>query len=447
MPSFPRETVPAAGMRTCEDSNFKPSDPSLDCRRHDQIVEDSHFASNQITLTSWTMQVKLKDILTVEPLGPPSDIIRQNRLRLCDFLRHAERQVFLASGNEQAKIRLVLGWDDESLENLIDSPLLTHSSPHASMNAFPPMVIYPWVQSSIQRLSAQRTHGVPVHLRTSVTHNNLGDLRWRPYAWWHRTRDGAPHKTRLFSRSHTTRHKTILSLPIPDIQLSDCNDLDGEAIRLASRATNYAYFCLIYRAFLERHSGLHEPSGIVEVPLNIVNAVTFQQENIWTWLDFAHQASSIAIRTLDDNGQIVALDPNKCQCYSANLGDLKGYPILGSNFANFAQVYRFGLTTMIGAEKMVRYVGEMNDVIRRLYGHCGLDYSPPLFVPITTAPLETVLPVDEDAQRFLRGFRISTTLPILTADYGATVRERLDRLLALDYAAFSATATESAARR
>jgi hypothetical protein len=380
---------------------------------------------------------RLRDKLTIaEPLGRPSEIIRQNRLRLCDFIRSVESHVFQATDSERHQIRRLLGWDDDTFENFIESPLLAHSSPHASMNAFPPMLIYPWIQASIQRLSGNESSKKPVHLRTMVTHNNLGDLRWRPYAWWHRGRDGKARKIALFSRNRKTRHKTLLSQPVPDIDLSNCNDLDREAISLANRSTCYAYFCIIYRALLERRAGLHEPNGTIEVPLNIINALTFKRERLDEWLDWAQSMPSIKIKTLNSDGELAEISKAECEAYTTNLSDLRGFPVLCSNYANFAQVYQFGITTMIGAEKMAHYVEQMNEIICDLQNRCGWHYPYPLFIPITRADTETIKPDDEPSRRFLESYGISVTLPIAVADYGASIRDRLDRLLDSEYSDF-----------
>jgi hypothetical protein len=380
---------------------------------------------------------RLRDKLTIaEPLGPPSDIIRQNRSRLCDFIRGVESQVFQAAGPERHEIRLLLGWDDDTFENFIRSPLLAHSSPHASMNAFPPMLAYPWIQASIQRLSCGEGPEKPVHLRTMVTHNNLGDLRWRPYAWWHRGRDGEARKVALFSRNHKTRHKTLLSQPVPDIDLGDCNDLDREAILLANRATCYAYFCIIYRALLERRAGLHEPNGTIEAPLNIINAMTFGRESLDQWLEWAQSMPSIKIKTLNRDGELAEISEAGRAAHAADLSDLRGFPVLCSNYANFAQVYQFGITTMVGAEKMAHYVGRMNEIIGELQGRFGWRYPYPLFIPITRVDTEAIEPGDEPSRRFLESYAISVTLPVAVADYGAAVRERLDRLLDSEYGDF-----------
>src|SRR5262249_2415588 len=125
--------------------------------------------------------VTLRERLTVRtPLGPPSAGARRNRERLCAFIRSIEDEVFAADEQARVTLRRLLGWDDETFHAFITSPLLTHSSPHASMNAFPPMMTYPWIQRCIQTLAALAGGGRAVHIRTPVMHNNLGDLRWRP---------------------------------------------------------------------------------------------------------------------------------------------------------------------------------------------------------------------------------------------------------------------------
>src|SRR5262249_41911321 len=160
------------------------------------------------------------------------------------------------------------------------SPLLTHSSPHTSMNAFPPMLTYPWIQRCIQTLAELPGGGRAVHIRTLVMHNNLGDLRWRPYAWWHRGAAGEIVKTGFFSRSHVARRQVLLAQPPPQVEASACAPSDREALALARHGRNHAYFAAIYRLHLERVAGFHLPHGTIEVPLNVLNAFTFTTENL-----------------------------------------------------------------------------------------------------------------------------------------------------------------------
>jgi hypothetical protein len=110
--------------------------------------------------------------------------VRAVREDLARFLRSVEPRVFTAQGTRRQELRRLLGWDDESLHRFIGAPLVVHSSTHVSMNAFAPMLTFPWFCLRIMSHAASGAGGRPAHLRTQVTHNNLSDSRWKPHAWW-----------------------------------------------------------------------------------------------------------------------------------------------------------------------------------------------------------------------------------------------------------------------
>lgn len=378
--------------------------------------------------------VTLREQLTVRrPLGPPSHAVRRNRERLCEFIRTVEGEVFVADVETRGALRKLLGWDDETFHSFITSPLLTHSSPHTGMNAFPPMLTYPWIQRCIQTL-APPGPGRAVHLRTLVMHNNLGDLRWRPYAWWRRSRSGAVVKTSLFSRGHAVRRRVLLAQPVPQIDPSDCVASDRDALALARHARNYAYFSAIYRMSIERLAGFHLPHGTIEVPLNILNAFTFTQESLEHWLAVTQATSERRVRKIDAAGALVDLTRDEAATLTAHVRELENFSVICSNAQSFAQVYQFGITTMVGAEKMARYLEPMNAEVATLHGRIGWSYPFPEFIPITRIPDELVAPPDEPSRRALRDFEIKGALSICVADHGEGLAARLDALLSQRYA-------------
>lgn len=392
-------------------------------------------------MTPKASPISLQERLSIRnPAGNLSVDVRRNRESLCDFIRSIEDQVFTADGKNRTAIREILGWDDEAFQLFITSPLITQSSPHACMNAFSPMLVFPWVQRSIQRLASLLGPGRPVHLRTLVMHNNLGDLRWRPYAWWHRGPDGSIRKTTLFGRSHSTRRRVLLALPSPNIDLSICGASDKPAVLLASRASNYAYFCAIYRGYIERLAGFHLPHMTIEVPLNILNAFTFTRESLLMWFDLAselrHESIANSIRKINESGELAWLRREEAAIYAAGIRQINRFPIVCTNTQNFAQVYQFGITCMIGAEKMARYVASMNEEVRQLYSRIDWHYELPEFIPITRIPAELVAPIDELSCRALQKYGFNTSLPICVADYGDLLAVRLDTLLTSDYRDF-----------
>ncbi|HEV8319085.1 MAG TPA: hypothetical protein VGQ10_16850 [Vicinamibacterales bacterium] len=380
----------------------------------------------------------LRDRLTIRtPLGPPSAIVRGNRERLCAFIRTIEDEVFTADGESRTALRHLLGWDDETFHRFITSPLVTHSSPHTGMNAFPPMLTHPWVQRCIQELTSLAGAGESMHLRTLVMHNNLGDLRWRPYAWWHRSITGSIIKTTFLSRGHTMRRRPMLAQPVPQIDLSECVGSDRDALALARHGRNYAYMSAIYRMHLERLAEFHLPHGTIEVPMNVVNAFTFTTESLADWVGLAEDLSARRVRTIDPAGELADLSREEAVRYTGHTQELGRFPIVSTNAQNFAQVYQFGITVMIGAEKMALYTGPMHEEIDALFRRLGWSYPFPKFIPITRIPDACVAPVDEPSRQALRAFGIRNSLPICVADHGAGLAARLDPLLSCDYAEFS----------
>jgi hypothetical protein len=379
--------------------------------------------------------VTLRERLTVRrPLGTPSHTVRRNRERLCEFIRTIEDEVFVADAETCRALRRLLGWDDETFQSFITSPLLTHSSPHTGMNAFPPMLAYPWIQRCIQTLAELPGSGRAVHLRTLVMHNNLGDLRWRPYAWWRRSCSGAVVKTSLFSRGHAVRRRVLLAQPVPQIDAADCVASDRDALALARYARNYAYFSAIYRMSIERLAGFHLPHGTIEVPLNILNAFTFAQESLEHWLALTQATSERRVRKIDAAGALVNLTRDDATTLAAHVRELERFSVICSNAQSFAQVYQFGITTMVGAEKMARYLEPMNAEVATLYGRIGWSYPFPEFIPITRIPEELVAPHDEPSRRALRDSGIKGALSICVADHGEGLGPRLEALLSQRYA-------------
>lgn len=373
----------------------------------------------------------LAERLTVRPAGAPDAEVRHRRERLCTYLREVEGRVHGARGEAAAEVRALLGWDDETLDAFIASPLVTHSSPHTGMNAFPPMLCFPWAQRSLQTLSAAGAlPGRPIHLRTIVVHNNLGDLRWRPYAWWHRGAGGRVEKTAFFPRRHGERRKVLLALPVPAIDPARCCGSDRRAISIARHARNYAYFALLYRASLEREAGFHLPHGTLEAPLNLLNAAVFRDESLAAWAAALERVSTRRFRTVGTSGELVELGAANAPAAAAALA---GASLIGPNFLSFAQIYAFGITALIGAEKMARYVAEMNGEVAALHAAIGWKHPFPALVPITRLPIGEVVPLDEDARSALAGWGIAASLPIAVADHGSRLKERLDALLAREY--------------
>lgn len=355
---------------------------------------------------------------------------RRRRQRLGEFLRRVEPTVHKASGGTREEIRSLLGWDDASLHAFVEADVVVHTSPHASMNAFEPMFAFPWLVATLASSLPKPSRAV--HLRTVVTHNNLGDLRWRPYAWWHRTRDGSVVKTTLFTRSSKLRHHVLLAKPVPRFDLSACVSMDCEAIALASHAHNYAYFCTIYRSFVERCAGLHGSLPMVEAPIDLLNAFSLHEDGVELWAStLAH--FGMTFRTTDAAGRLVAVDPPA-------LTQLPGAPtqlLLCPNAINLAQAQLLGLSLTIGAERMSEYVPQAADLIGRFVERLGFPNRPPRFVGFTDVPIADVLEHDTATIARLATDGLRGSLPVGAADIGARVAANLERLLVADRGGFA----------
>jgi hypothetical protein len=138
------------------------------------------------------------------------------------------------------------------------------------------------------------------------------------------------------------------------------------------------------------------------------------------------------VRTIDRCGTLTTLSREYAATYAAHIRELGRFPIVCTNAQNFAQVYQFGTTSMIGAEKMARYVEPMNEDVLALHRRLGWAYPIPRFIPITR-----MAEAPRDDGRALQAFGIKTSLPICVADYGEGLAARLDALLSKDYDEFT----------
>ena len=353
--------------------------------------------------------------------GPPSPETRRRRERLVAFLREVEPRVLGEAAGPEA--RRALGWDDESLAAFVESDLVVHSSPHASMNAFAPMFAFPWVCRTIGVSSDARR---PVHLRTQITHNNVSDTRWRPYAWWHREPGGAVGRISFFRRT-PQRRQVLLAQPVPSIPLDECDAEDAAAVAVAEGATNFASFCLVYRSLVERRAGIDWPGRTVEVPAEVLTAFLLREEGIELAAKIAGPVE-LSVRAIE-HGELVEVGPAEVGAHDP---DRLVLPIA----ALMAGVYRLGADVVVGAEKMAAYLPEANEAADRILGRENGDH-PPL-VSIARLPgVAELLPLDAPSLARLEETGAAPSLPIWAADYGTDVARRLDTLLGRPWKEFS----------
>jgi hypothetical protein len=265
-----------------------------------------------------------------------------------------------------------------------------------------------------------------LHLRTQVTHNNLSDGRWRPYAWWHREPGGSVARVSLFRRT-AHRRRILLALPVPAIPREECDAEDAAAIALAARAPTFAAFCLVYRSLVERRAGIDWPGRTVDVPVDVLTSFLLREEGIELAAEIAGPIG-LSVRAIEGL-ELVEVGP-------AEVGARDPERLVLPIAAWLAEVYRLGAGVVLGAEKMAVYLPSANEAADRILGREGGDH-PPL-VSIARLPgIAELLPLDGASLAYLEETAGAPSLPIWAADYGTDVARRLDSLLERPWKEFS----------
>ena len=370
----------------------------------------------------------LAGMAAVEAPGASARAVRED---LAAFLRAAEPRVFTAQGARQRELRRLLGWDDESLHRFIGAPLVVHSSTHVSMNAFAPMLTFPWFCLRVMSQAASEPGGKPAHLRTQVTHNNLSDSRWKPHAWWRLDDRGTVTKTRLFSQASRYAHQILLCQPVPPAPPFPSGGLagsDAAAVELAGHATNFAYFAMLYRMSLERACALHDTSGTVEVPIDVLNAFSLRGA-AWPRWRRACGELGLPLRTVTAGGELRPLaDEEAAELAPPDPLDPR-QTVLCHNYLNMGQAYRLGVGVTVGAEKMSVYEPEMNRVLGRFFAVLGEQVRPPRFLGVQRVALDQLAPLDAEITAGLERLGGRPSLPLYASRHGGSLAALLDRAL------------------
>jgi hypothetical protein len=360
-----------------------------------------------------------------ETPGAPVRAVRED---LAAFLRTVEPRVFTARGARQQELRRLLGWDDESLHRFIGAPLVVHSSTHVSMNAFAPMLTFPWFCLRIMSQAARGPGGKPAHLRTQVTHNNLSDSRWKPHVWWRLDDSGAVAKTGLFSQASRWAHQILLCQPVPPVPPAGLAGLDAAAVELAGHATNFAYFAMLYRMSLERACGLHDADGTVEVPIDALNAFSLRGAD-WPRWRRACSELGLPLRTVTAGNELRPLTAGEAGELAPPDPLDPRQTIVCHNYLNMGQAYRLGVGVTVGAEKMSAYEPEMNRVLGRFFAALGEQVRPPRFLGVQAIALDKLAPLNAEIAAGLERLGGRPSLPLYAAQYSGSLAAMLDRAL------------------
>jgi hypothetical protein len=359
--------------------------------------------------------------------------VRARRQGLCEYIRAHEARVFDVTDPRAGTVRALLGWDEETMAAFIDSPLVCNSSPHTGMNMFPPTFAYVWIMCRAVQLAEERYGAPAVHLRTQCTHHNFYDTYSKPHAWWRRDPTGAVVKTQLFARRPIRDHPAF-SQPVPRLDLDTLHPVDRAAVELAELGTNYAHYCMIYEAVVERAMGFHVPHRTVELPIDLLNRFMIARAGLLPWFD-TMTAAGQPLRLERRDAPMTVLTRVEAESLAATGEEWLQRAVIAPNRMNIAQFYRLGLSLMIGGPKMAVYIPEMNDWIAGFAGD-GDDWTcePPSFVPVTSVPVVELLGLAEEATYCEREWGISTALSPVATALGERAAELLEPMLSHDYA-------------
>ncbi|MEV8021316.1 hypothetical protein AB0O76_34275 [Streptomyces sp. NPDC086554] len=323
-------------------------------------------------------------------------------------------------------MRTLLGWNDEALHRFVNSPMIVHSSTHVSMNAFAPMVAFPWFcLRLLTHATGDPQGGGGTHLRTQLTHNNLTDNRWKPHVWWRLGAHGRLARTQLFSRQPRYAHQVLVALGVPDTPRDDLAPSDARALRLARHATTFAYFAMMYRMGLEREVGLHLADGTVEIPVDLMNAFSLREGEFLRW----HRAiyrQGLFLRRIGEDRRLHPLSADE----AATLGP--GDPLrpettlICPNHVNLGHAHRMGVSATIGADRMASYEQEMTGVLAAFLAELGESHAPPQFLGVAGLDLDRLLPLPERLRDELAAEGGKASLPLYAAFHGGQLVPLLD---------------------
>lgn len=381
----------------------------------------------------------LRDILNTIHLTEPTIDQTYNRKHLCKEIRRNENLFFSASGDDITIIRHLLGWNDDTLQNFINSACVSHSSPHASMNIFEPNYAHPWIHVALNQIIKQKYHENSFHIRTTMTHGNMGDKKYKPHSWWIRDSNNQIKKIRLFSKNHRNKNKILLCKTLPDISISELNILDREGYRLAKLANNYAYSCIIYRTFIEKQAGISIDNAKLEIPIDLLCHYFFKKHDLMSWIKCYQECISehgidsekSKIRIII-NEKLQSCDIDFYTKYLANLQSEQSFFII-PNFLSFAVFYTLGLSVITGGKKMYSYLHLMHEIIEQFSRRMTLDIQLPCYVGLTNTNNYQIMPLENDDRALLEADDIISPFNIGVTDHGVQILTNLNSLLSEKY--------------
>jgi len=260
--------------------------------------------------------------------------------------------------------------------------------PHASPNLFMSRL-----HTVCRASELVRSGNADLHIRVVLTHTNMSDLRWRPYAWWYLDLAGNVRRKTIFTRNKRRKHVSVMSLPPLDVSLNDAREPVAGAALIARNAPNLAFSYMIAMAYIERAANLHHGVPTLYLPLDLLVEFVLSNEYKLGCIGQALQ-ENVEYRTLNALGEVV-------------IGNAQQAVIL-DHISNMRLLGTLSPATVLGGMKTERYWPHVIESSTKL-GTCQGWFGIP--------PMEIVEPFNELSVPYQPSGKVVSQLKDLKIEY------------------------------
>jgi len=315
------------------------------------------------------------------------------------WLKANRKRLVRGSTDEAVTALQTLGLDDTTLQAACNATRVVLSTPHASPNVFGQRMRIGWAAATLQRFSAD-TH----HIRVVLTHTNMSDLGWRPYAWWTLSATGQLQVAKIFSRNKKKKHTALCALPPLELEPQSLRGADALAAQNARSGSDLSRSLMILMATIERAAGLSLPSRTTYIPLDFV--LQFARDMGDRGIIFDRMLGHARGRRIDESGKLVH-------------SDLK-QSLVFDNATNLAALALFGEPVLLGGSKMLAYWPEVAAAGRLV----STDLRPvrPFLVP--ELDLASIFPLNTELRAALDEAGVEYSQGMAVSEYGPFAQGR-----------------------
>ncbi|RMB71745.1 hypothetical protein AYK61_21380 [Rhodococcus sp. SBT000017] len=309
-----------------------------------------------------------------------------------------------------------LGLDDATLARWRSSTDVIATLPHASPNVFFPRVRVSWYAGRLQAREPD-TH----HVRLCLTHVNLSDLGWRPYAWWYLDERGDLAELRLSTRNKKRKHAVVSSVGPINGPPPGASGADLDAGNAASWGRDHAVSSMLILSTVERAAGMSESGRTTYVPFDeLVSFVRDRSDGPgsdpltrWSKGVLAHADG----RRKGPDGRLRPCDPIEADVFDHN--------------SNMALLSLLGDPRVLGGAKMTGYWPAVKSRVDAVRADSGVDASTPHPVEVPDVDLTPIASPSFGVREQLRQAGIEYSQSMAVHEHGrfaATDGPFIDRL-------------------